>query len=109
MRLAQLALALAHDGTLVEDFLRETPVVGGEAGDRALEVLRHEPVELDQLQLPRLREAPALVELLARQVHEVLVDDVADVLEIADEGDERDLLLGEIRAHGLTSEPGQEE
>ena len=66
-------------------------------------------MELDQLHLPRLREAPALVELLAREIHEVLVDDVADVLEITDEGDQRDLLLGEIRAHGLTPEPGQEE
>src|SRR5262245_49738823 len=82
MRLAQLALALAHNRALVQHLLGEAPVVGREAGDGALEVLRHEAVELDQLHLARVREAPALVELLAREIHQVLVDDVADVLEI---------------------------
>src|SRR6202795_529458 len=83
VRLAQLALALADDGPLIEHFLREAPVIGGEARDGPLEVLRDEAVEFDELRRPRLGEAPALVELLARQLHEVLVDDVADVFEIA--------------------------
>src|ERR1051325_9668563 len=79
MRLAHLALALPHERTLVEHLLRERAVVGGERRDRALEVLRHEAVELEDLRPARLREAPALVEALARELHQVLVDDVADV------------------------------
>src|SRR2546429_4966783 len=51
----------------------------------------------------------SLVELLARQLDEVLVDDVADVLEVADEGDEADLLARELGAHRLAPEAGQEE
>src|SRR5438093_3394209 len=107
--LAQLALAHAHEGPLVEHLLREGLVVGREGGDRALEVLGHETVELEDLGPAGLREAARLVELLARQLHEVLVDDVADVLEVADEGDEADLLARELGAHRLAPEAGQEE
>src|SRR5467141_979412 len=109
VRLAQLALAHAHEGPLVEHVLRERLVVGGEGGDGALEVLGHEAVELEDLRPAGLREPARLVELLARQLHEVLVDDVADVLEVADEGDEADLLAGELGAHRRTPETGQEE
>src|SRR5881397_3568952 len=65
-------LALAHEGPLVEHLLREGLVVGREGGDRALEVLGHETVELEDLGPAGLREAARLVELLARQLHEVL-------------------------------------
>src|SRR5438093_596232 len=106
---AQLSLAHAHEGPLVEHLLREGLVVGREGGDRALEVLGHETVELEDLGPAGLREAARLVELLARQLHEVLVDDVADVLEVADEGDEADLLARELGAHRLAPEAGQEE
>src|SRR5262245_51234183 len=109
VRVAQLALALAHHRALVQHLLGQAPVVGREARDGPLEVLRDQRVELDQLRLPRLRETPALVELLPGQLHEVLVDDVSDVLEVADEGDERDLLLGEVRTHGLTAQPREEQ
>src|SRR5581483_2701559 len=109
VRIAQLALALPHHRPLVQHLLGEAAVVGREARDGALEVLGHHAVELDELGLPGLREAAALVELLPRQLHEVLVDDVADVLQVADERDQRDLLLGEVRAHGLVPEPRKEE
>src|SRR5262245_13531277 len=79
---AQLTLALSYHRPLIQDLLGQAPVVGREAGDGALEILRHHAVELHQLGLAGLREATALVELLARQLHEVLVDDVADVFEI---------------------------
>src|SRR5206468_13135313 len=41
VRFAQVALALAHERALVQHLLREVPVVRGEGGDGALEVLRH--------------------------------------------------------------------
>ena len=109
MRGAKLALALADGRALVEHVLGEGSVVGGKARNGALEVLRDHAVEFQQLRLACLGEAPALVELLAGQLHEVLVHDVADVLEVADEGDERDLLPGEIGGHGLLPEAGEEE
>src|SRR5881397_2505789 len=56
----------------LEHLLREGLVVGREGGDRALEVLGHETVELEDLGPAGLREAARLVELLARQLHEVL-------------------------------------
>src|SRR5205807_2264660 len=72
-------------------------------------VLGDHGVELLQLGLPRLREAPTLVELLAGELHEVLVDDVADVLEVADHGDEADLLAAEVRGHGFLTQAREEE
>src|SRR5204863_7107693 len=98
-----------HERALVEPLLRQRAVVGGEGGDGTLEILRHQPVELEDLRPAGIGEAPALIEPLARQLHQVLVDDVADVLEVADHGDERDLLLREIRAHRLAPEPREEE
>src|SRR5438067_4241845 len=62
VRLAHLALALAHERPLVEHFLRERAVVAREGGDRALEVLRDQPVELEDLRPAGLGEAPPLVE-----------------------------------------------
>src|SRR5690242_7637676 len=109
VRVTQLALALPHHRTLVEHLLGQAAIVGREARDGPLQVLGDHAVELDQLRLPGLREAAALVELLARQLHEVLVDDVTDVLEVADEGDQRDLLLGQVRAHGLVAESRKED
>jgi hypothetical protein len=66
-------------------------------------------VELHQLGLPFLREAPSLVDLLAGELHEVLVHDVANVLEIADERDQPDLARRHVGAHGLAAEPGEED
>src|SRR5262245_44845299 len=109
MRLAHLPLALAHDRPLVENLLGQAAVVGGEAGDGPLEVLGDQAVELDQLRLARLGESPGLVELLAGQLHQVLVDDVPDVLEVADERDQGDLLLGEVGAHRLAPQPREEQ
>src|SRR5256712_8925491 len=44
--LAQVALARPDYGALVEDFLRQRAVVRGEGGDRPLEVLPDDAVEL---------------------------------------------------------------
>ena len=66
-------------------------------------------MEFQDLRPPRLGEAPPLVELLAGEVHEVLVDDVADVLEVADERDEADLLARELGSHGVPAEPGEKQ
>src|SRR5207247_1266008 len=109
VRGAELALALADHRALVQHLLRQRAVVGGEARDGALEVLRDHAVELQQLRLARLGEAPRLVELLAGELHQVLVHDVADVLEVADEGDEPDLLAEQIGRHGLLPQARQEE
>src|SRR5690349_15149586 len=49
VRLAQLALAHAHERALIEHLLRERAVVGGEGGDSALEVLADEAVEIHDL------------------------------------------------------------
>src|SRR5262249_45545572 len=100
VRFAQLALAHAHERPLVEHLLRERPVVGSEGRDGPLEVLGHEAVELEDLRPPRLRKATRLIHLLAGQLHEVLVDDVADVFQVADERDQADLLARELRTHG---------
>src|SRR5918996_1334541 len=109
VRLAQLPLAGAHERPLVEHLLGEHPVVGGEGGDRPLEVLDDQAVELLDLGPAGLREPAPLIILLAGELHQVLVDDVADVLEVPDEGDHPDLLAGEVGAHGLAAETGQEE
>src|SRR5262245_31057354 len=106
---AKLSLAHAHEGSLIEHLLRKSPVVGREGRDGALEVLGDEAVELQNLRPARLGEATRLIELLARQLHEVLVDDVTDILEVADERNEADLLARQLRAHGLAAEPGQEQ
>src|SRR5439155_21739746 len=107
--LAQLALALARERALVEDVLGERAVVGGEGGDGRLEILRHHAVELEDLRPAGIGEAATLVELLPSQLHQVLVDDVADVLEVADERDQADLAPRQLGSHRLTAEPGQEE
>src|SRR3990167_5698500 len=109
VRLAKLTLALPGRGPLVEHLLREPAVVRGEGGDRPLEVLRDHRMELLDLRPARVRKAPRLVELLASELHEVLVDDVADVLEIADDGDEPDLLPREVGPHRLPPEAREEE
>src|SRR5947207_15170475 len=54
VRLAQLALAHAHERPLVEHVARERAVVGREGGDRALEVLGHEAVKVEDLGPARL-------------------------------------------------------
>src|SRR5213076_3422187 len=96
--LAEVALARPDQGALVEDLLRQPAVVRGERGARPLEVLGAHPVELLDLGPARVREPPPLVDLLPGELHEVLVDDVADVLEVADEGDQRDLFPREVGA-----------
>src|SRR5262249_46646194 len=105
VRFAQLALAHAHEGTLIQHLLRERSVVGGERGDGALEVLGHEAVELEDLRPSGLREAPRLIHLLARQLHQILVDDIADVLEVADDRDQADLLARQLGAHRAAPAP----
>src|SRR5438093_10225808 len=107
--LAQIPLAVPDHGALVEDFLRQAAVVGGEGGDGPLEVLSDQSVELLDLRPARVGEPPSLIELLPAELHQVLVDDVADVLEVADERNQRDLLAREVRAHRLAPEPGEEE
>src|SRR2546430_10183094 len=107
--LAQIALAVPDDRTLVEDFLRQPAVVRGEGGDGPLEVLPDQSVELLDLRPARVGEPPSLVELLPGELHQVLVDDVTNVLEVADEGDQRDLLARQVRAHRLATEAGEEE
>src|SRR2546427_1748051 len=104
--LAQIPLAVPDHGALVEDFLRQAAVVGGEGGDGPLEVLSDQSVELLDLRPARVGEPPSLVELLPGELHQVLVDDVTDVLEVADEGDQRDLLAREVRAHRRATEAG---
>src|SRR5512138_856008 len=59
---AHLALALAHERPLVEHLLGERAVVGREGGERPLEVLRDQAVELQDLRPAGLREATALIE-----------------------------------------------
>src|SRR5207247_1160412 len=83
----------------------QPPVVCGKGGDGPLEVLRDDPVELLDLRPARVGEPPSLIELLPAELHQVLVDDVADVLEVADEGNQRDLLAREVRAHRLAPGP----
>src|SRR5262245_4895665 len=85
VRLAQLALALSHHRTLVEHLLGQGPIAGGRRRDGGLEVLGHHAVVLEDLRPARVGEVPGQVELLPGQLHEVLVDDVADVLQVADE------------------------
>src|SRR5712691_7534971 len=106
---AQLALALADERPAIEHLLGEPAIVRGERRDRALEVLGDEPVELQQLGPALVRELSPVIELLAGQLDQVLVDDVADVLEVADQRDQRDLLAGEVGRHRLPVEPRQEE
>src|SRR5207245_3819523 len=81
--LAQIPLVMPDHGALVEDFLRQPAVVGGEGGDGPLEVLSDQSVELLDLRPARVGEPPSLVELLPGELHQVLVDDVTDVLEVA--------------------------
>src|SRR2546428_13513211 len=107
--LAQIPLAVPDHRALVEDFLRQAAVVGGEGGDGPLEVLPDQSVELLDLRPARVGEPPSLVELLPGELHQVLVDDVTDVLEVADEGDQRDLLAREVRAHRRATEAGEGE
>src|SRR5215510_12285448 len=109
MGFAKLSLPHAHEGPLVQHLLRERTVVGGEGGDGALEVLGHEAVELEDLRPARLRKAARLIHLLARELHQVLVDDIADVLEVADERDQANLLARELRPHRVAAESGQEQ
>src|SRR5262245_14839921 len=109
VRFTQLTLAGPHERPLVQHLASQRPVVGGERRDRSLQVLGDQAVELLDLGPAGLREPAALIVLLPGQLHQVLVDDVADVLEVADEGDHADLLAGELRAHRLPPQPGQEE
>src|SRR6059036_1379749 len=106
---AQIALALPHQRALVQHLLREATVVGREGGDGALEVLRHHAVELLDLGPAGVGESTGLVELLATELHQVLVDDVPDVLEVADHRDQPDLLAAEVRAHRVTPQAREEE
>src|SRR5688500_5203904 len=64
MRLAQLALARAHERPLVQHLLRQRLVIGREGGDGALQILADEAMEVQDLRPARLREPAALVELL---------------------------------------------
>ena len=107
--LPKLPLPLADHGPLLEHLVGERPVPGRDRHDRPLEVLRHLAVEVHQLGLARLGEPAALVELLPGQLHQVLVDDVSDVLEVADEPEERDLPPREILGHRLPVQPGEVE
>ena len=66
-------------------------------------------MELLDLHPAGVGESPGLVELLASELHQVLVDDVPDVLQIADDGDEADLLAAEIGAHRVASQARQEQ
>src|SRR5215813_399048 len=109
MGFAQVALALAHERALIQHLLRQGAVVRRKGGDRALEVLGHHPVELLDLGPAGVRESAGLVELLAPELHQVLVDDVADVLEIADHRDEPDLLAGKVRPHRVAAQARQEQ
>src|SRR5256885_4555321 len=109
VQLAQVALALPDERALVEHVLRQRAIARGERGDRALEVLRDQRVELLDLRPAGLGEVPALVELLPPELHQVLVDDVADVLEVADDRDQTDLLAREVRPHRVAAEARQEE
>src|SRR5256886_12473218 len=73
-----------------EDGIRDLTVTGVQtcALPICLEILRHHAVELEDLRPAGIGEAATLVELLPSQLHQVLVDDVADVLEVADERDQ---------------------
>src|SRR5262244_1353215 len=109
VRFPQVAFALAHERALVQHFLRQGPVVRGEGGDGALEVLGHHAVELLDLGPARVREPAGLIELLAAQLHQVLVDDVPDVLEVADHRDQLDLFAVEVGPHRVAAQARQEE
>src|SRR5207245_5308669 len=109
MGFPQIALALPHHRALVQYLLREGAVVRGEGGDDALEILRDHAVELLDLGAAGVREPAGLVELLAAELNQVLVDDVPDVLEVADDRDEADLLPAEVRPHRVAPEARQEQ
>src|SRR2546425_856218 len=68
--LAQIPLAVPDHRALVEDFLRQPAVVGGEGGDGPLEVLSDQSVELLDLRPARVGEPPSLVELLPGELHQ---------------------------------------
>ena len=93
VRGAELALHRVHDGLVPDHFVRNLAIAGRERAHRELEVLDHLRVQIRDL-VPALRGENVIApDLLFGELHEVLVDDIADLLEIHDHEDERGLAL----------------
>src|SRR3989454_8894100 len=105
--LAQIPLAVPDHRALVEDFLRQPAVVGGEGGDGPLEVLPDQSVELLDLRPARVGEPPPPTAPLPPDPHHALLADVTDVLHVAHAADHRAPPARQVRAHRRATSPGQ--
>src|SRR5690606_1628097 len=82
------ALGVAHANLLVEELARDLDVARDEDAEREAEALQHLSVQRLQLARAFVGEAAPVLYLLGGELHEVLVDDVADMLEVGREADD---------------------
>src|SRR2546422_9354249 len=119
VRGAKLALHRVHNRLVADHLFGDLAVARGERSHRELEVLNDLRMEIRDLAPSLRRKDVVAANLLLGELHEVLVDDVADLLESDDHEDEGRLalrlLLGEIvlaKLHegllGLVLEPADD-
>src|SRR6185437_8763904 len=82
------ALGLAHRHLLLDEPARDLGVARDEDAERELEVIGDAAMEGLELGRALAREFELAPDLLRRQLHQVHLDDVADMLEIDGEGDD---------------------
>lgn len=106
MAVGGAALGIAHRRLVGEELAGEHDVARREDVERQRQRRGDAVVEIADLGQPLRREGIALADLLLGELAQVLVDDVADMLEIGDQGDDLEqapaLLLGELVAETLT-------
>src|SRR5579883_806054 len=105
MAVGGLRLGFADRRLLGHQPARKVEVTRGEDVERQAQILQHARMEGPELGHAFGRKGVAVLDLLACQFHQVLVDDIADMLEVGGEGQDLDVapafLLAEIRARDL--------
>ena len=84
------ALELAERDLLLEQLAGHADIARDENIEGELQVLHQPRVHVADLPKALGRELQLVTDLLVRQLHQVLVDDVADMLEVGGEGDDVD-------------------
>ena len=92
-------------GLLGEQPARHRDVARREHVEGKPHVVHHAGMEVADFLQAFGREGVAVLDLLGGQFHQVLVDDVADMLEIGREGDDLDIALAFLVASSRTSRP----
>ena len=108
VRQPQLVLADGDPLLLFNHLRRQLDIAGGQRGDGALQQLLDATMEGVDLAPALVRERVAAAYLLEGQLHEVLVDDVADVLQIVDGVEQAQLAASHLVSELGFRQPGEE-